>query len=198
MSNDLLSVRIDECGVESLAEYATIPMAYLVKTVFDVVEIASDRFELKERSIDIPFVKDYGSMPEQSPLQWPLDFDTSNWRFFLARHNNESVGAAAVAFDTSGVDMLEGRRDLAVLWDIRVHPDARGKGIGSLLFQAVEEWARSRDCKELKVETQNINIPACRFYERQGCLLRKIRRDAYVEFLDEIQLLWYKYLLSAA
>jgi GNAT superfamily N-acetyltransferase len=198
MSNDLLSVRIDECGVESLAEYATIPMAYLVKTVFDIVEIASDKFELNERSIELPFIKDYGSMPEQSPLQWPLDFDISNWGLFLARHNKESVGAAAVAFNTPGVDMLEGRRDLAVIWDIRVHPASRGKGIGSLLFQAAEEWARLRDCKELKVETQNINVPACRFYERQGCLPRKIRRDAYLEFPNEIQLLWYKDLLGAA
>lgn len=39
------------------------------------------------------------------------------------------VGGAVVAWRTPGADMLEGRDDLAVLWDIRVHPEYRGRGI---------------------------------------------------------------------
>jgi hypothetical protein len=45
---------------------------------------------------------------------------------------------------------------------------------------------------ELKIETQNTNVGACRFYERQGCELRAIHRAAYPQFPEEIQLLWYK------
>jgi GNAT superfamily N-acetyltransferase len=88
--------------------------------------------------------------------------------------------------------MLEGRRDLAVLWDIRVLSDARGGGIGSALFGAAEKWAESRGYRQLKVETQNINAPGCRFYERQGCMLRAIRHFAYPNLPEEIQMLWYK------
>ena len=91
-----------------------------------------------------------------------------------------------------GLAMLEDRRDLAVLWDIRVSPDARSRGIGSALFGAVEKWAESRGYRQLKVETQNINVPARRFYERQGCKLRAIRHLAYPNLPDEIQMLWYK------
>jgi ribosomal protein S18 acetylase RimI-like enzyme len=88
--------------------------------------------------------------------------------------------------------MLEGRRDLAVLWDIRVAPDARHQGVGSALFQKVEAKAKLHGCRQLMIETQNTNVGACRFYERQGCRLQTINRAAYPEYPDEIQLLWYK------
>lgn len=72
-------------------------------------------------------------------------------------------GRATIAFNTPGLRLLEGRRDLSVLWDIRVAPDARGKGIGSALFERVEVWAKANGCCQLKVETQNINVRACDF-----------------------------------
>jgi GNAT superfamily N-acetyltransferase len=102
------------------------------------------------------------------------------------------LGGATVAFNTPGLTMLEGRRDLSVLWDIRVAPDARGKGIGSALFEGVEAWAQTQCCRELKVETQNVNVHACDFYARHGCQLRAVHHAAYPELPKEIQVLWYK------
>ena len=52
-------------------------------------------------------------------------------------------------------------------------------------------------CRELKVETQNINVRACRFYARLGCELRVVRAGAYPQFPEEVQLLWYKTLTPA-
>lgn len=49
--------------------------------------------------------------------------------------------------------------------------------------------------EELKIETQNTNAPACRFYARRGCVLRAIRRFAYPLLPNEVELLWYKELL---
>ncbi len=37
-----------------------------------------------------------------------------------------------------------------------------------------------------------INVPACRFYAKQGCVLGAIDRYAYPDHPDEVQLLWYK------
>ena len=88
--------------------------------------------------------------------------------------------------------MLNEVRDgLAVLWDIRVALDRRGGGIGSKLFGRAVEWAQSRGCNELKIETQNVNVGACRFYAAQGCELRAIHPNAYPELPDEVQLLRY-------
>jgi len=38
----------------------------------------------------------------------------------------------------------------AVLWYIRVRPERRGEGVGSLMFQRAVEWARERSCERLK------------------------------------------------
>lgn len=96
---------------------------------------------------------------------------------------------------TSPLEMLEGRDDLALLWDMRVAPGARHLGIGSALLAAGEAWARERGARELKVETHDTNVPACRFYASRGFTLRAVLRDAYPELRDEVQLLWYKALV---
>lgn len=108
------------------------------------------------------------------------------------------MGGTAVAYNTAGVNMLEGRQDLVVLWDIRVHPDGRGQGIGRALFQRAVTFARERSCSQLKVESQNVNVRACRFYAAQGCRLGAIHRYAYAgepEVAGEVMLLWYLDLL---
>jgi hypothetical protein len=47
----------------------------------------------------------------------------------------------------------------------------------------------------MKIETQNINVDACRFYARMGCELGAIHRRAYItalaELAKEAMLLWY-------
>jgi hypothetical protein len=48
----------------------------------------------------------------------------------------------------------------------------------------------------MRIETQNINVPACRFYARRGYLLGAVHRYAYPQLPDETQLLWYKELTS--
>ena len=145
-----------------------------------------------EREVAEPWVKDYDTCEEDLPTNWPRRFDLSNWGFFSARRGDRALGWAAIAFDTPGVHMLEGRRDLAVLWDIRVDPEARGSGVGSALFRAAEAWARARGCRQLKIETQNVNVGACRFYRRQGCVLGGLHRFAYPAEMGEVQLLWWK------
>jgi GNAT superfamily N-acetyltransferase len=73
-----------------------------------------------------------------------------------------------------------------------VHPDYRSQGVGSRLFEHAVQWAQEKNCRQLLVETQNVNVPACRFYARQGCVLGAINRYAYGDALDEVQLLWYR------
>jgi GNAT superfamily N-acetyltransferase len=141
--------------------------------------------------VDRPYVKDYDALPGEHPQDWAARF-APGWGFFAARGRGERVGGATVALGAHEAALLDGRDDLALLWDIRVAPEARGQGIGAGLFAAAETWARERGCRRLKVETQNINVPACRFYARQGCVLGAIDRLAYPALPDEVQLAWYK------
>ena len=85
-----------------------------------------------------------------------------------------------------------GRSDVAVMWDVRVAPDARGRGVGAALFGAAAAWAAARGARLLMAETQNVNVPACRFYARQGCVLGAIDRFAYPSLPHEARLLWFR------
>lgn len=188
---------VTEVGPECRPEYGRIPIAFMVESQFRVRELGPGLgFGLVEEPVAPPHLKDYDALDARTegPSGWLARFDTSNWGFFLVRHQGQPVGGAVVAYRTPAVHMLEGRDDLAVLWDIRVHPEHRRQGIGAALFASVVEWARARRCRQLKVETQNTNVPACRFYARQGCVLGAINRFGYAgcpEVAHETLLLWY-------
>ena len=175
-----------------LPAYAQVPIAFLVASRFRVEPAPGGLggLALVEEPVE-PYRKDYDAFPGDEPLAWPERWDLSHWGFLGAFLGDERVGSAAVAWNTPGLDMLQGRSDLAVLWDLRVHPEHRGRGVGRLLFQSAVAWARECGCRELCVETQNTNVPACHFYARQGCTLGAIHRHAYPELPEEAQLLWY-------
>ncbi len=184
-------VIIQEHSSEILEEYAQIPIRFEVKEYFAVKlkNKGLGGFDLKLRDVDPPFAKDYD---ESEPIiDWKNKFDTSKWVFLLAIEDDKKVGAATVAFDSKNVNMLQGRDDITVLWDIRVDPSYRGQGIGTKLFNYAAEWSRKRYCRFMKVETQNINVPACKFYAKQGCYLGTIDLHAYPEFENEVCLIWY-------
>jgi GNAT superfamily N-acetyltransferase len=173
-----------------------IPIAFGVTRVLDVSlnNGGLGGITLTEMPVDEPWVKDYDAVHDEGPSRWADQFNVSNWGLLTAHDANRLIGGAVVAYDTPGVDMLEGRSDLAVLWDIRVADNVRSRGVGTRLFSAAAEWAQSRGCSSLKIETQNINVPACRFYARMGCTLGAINRFAYTDLPDEVQLVWYRQL----
>jgi GNAT superfamily N-acetyltransferase len=190
-----MDTHIEGIGVQRLPEYARIPIAFTVTSILGVesTDKGLSGMHMHEREVVSPYVKDYDSY-DGGPEQWPQRFDVSNWSFFLALGNNRPVGGAALVFYTTDVNMLVNRKDLAVLWDMRVHPDYRRDGIGTQLFNRVTDWARSKGCTQIKIETQNVNVPACRFYVKQGCHLGEINQYGYAgnpEVAHEIMLIWY-------
>lgn len=184
-----MNIEIIEETPERLKEYETVSIAFLVETQFriELIQDGLGGIKFLEEPVS-PFIKDYDEYGK--PLEW-TQWDISSWGILSAFVGDERVGGAAVAWNASEIVMLEGRKDLACLWDLRVHPDYRNKGVGHRLFTYAVEWVRERGCCLLKVETQNINVAACRFYARQGCELGAINRYAYHETLNETQLLWY-------
>jgi len=188
-----MSVRIIEVGPDRLADYASVPIKLLVRSVLQVelLDGGLGGMLLHQVPVKEPYIKDYDSHGEL-PTGWPAKFDVTNWGFFLAVDGAKVAGAAAVAFDTTGVFMLEARRDLSVLWDIRSHPSYTGVGIP--LFRRAAQWSGERGCRQMKIETQNVNVPACRFYQRMGCQLGEVRRFGYAavqSVAHEVMLNWY-------
>lgn len=183
---------LEECA-DVLPEYGGVPIAFEVKSRFrvEVVSNGLGGIRLIEEKVDPPYVKDYDGL--EGPERWARrSWDLSKWIFLGAFREDERIGGAIVAFHVEGMDYCDGREDLAGLWDIRVSPEYRGRGVGKALFQQAEVCARNRGCTQLKIETQNINVAACRFYERMGASLGKVHLYAYrTEGLDEVELTWY-------
>lgn len=186
-------IEIVEIGPERLAEYDALPSRFEVRSVLEIelVDGGLGGILLREVPVAQPYVKDYDSYGEL-PSDWPKQFDVTNWGFFMAMESGRPVGGAVLAFDTTGVFMLEARKDLSVLWDLRVRPEARGAGIA--LFRRAAAWSRARGCTQMKIETQNVNVPACRFYQKMGARLGEIRRFGYAAVpavAHEVMLCWY-------
>ena len=181
---------IVEESIARLGDYATVPIRFEVCSVLHIDSDDPATATLTERPLEKPCIKDYDEAEGEGPSRWARRWDISNWGLLAAYSNGNRVGGCVLARNTDGVDKLEGRDDIAFLWDIRVHPDHRGQGIGKVLFDAAVDWAVKRNCVELRIETQNINVQACRFYQKQGCRLHSIDRDAYEDFPDEVELIW--------
>lgn len=191
-----MAIEIKKVGPEALERYSEIPIHFRVESVLRVDEIDGGigGLRLVEEPVSEPYVKDYDELDKEGPKRWAKRFDVTNWLFLVAAEGDKTIGGATVAFASPGVEMLEGRDDLAVLWDIRVHPDYRGRGVGTTLFDDAATWIRQQGCKQLKVETQNVNVRACRFYAGRGCHLGSINRYGYSSdprIAHETMLCWY-------
>lgn len=187
-----MELKIVEETADTLAEYEKISIAFEVKSIFrlELIENGLGGVKFVEEAVATPFIKDYDA--HEKPSHWTQRFDLSNWGILAAFDSEKRIGGATVVWNSPEVRMLEGRDDLACLWDLRVAPAYRGKLIGQHLFDSVSLWARERNCRQIKVETQNINVPACRFYARQGCHLGAFNRHGYPAEMNEVQLIWFR------
>ena len=189
-----LEIRQEPVTPGTLAEHGRISIAFTVDRILapTLADGGLGGLSLTETAVAQPYVKDYDIVDGEGPTRWARHFDLSNWGMIGAYHRGTRVGGAVLAFRTPGLYLLAARTDVAMLWDIRVAPARRGRGVGSALFRAAERWAGDRDCDWLKIETQNVNAAACRFYRTMGCTLGGVDRFAYPGLPHEAQLLWWK------
>ena len=96
---------------------------------------------------------------------------------------------------------LAGQIDIAKHWngyawidDFAVDVLFRRRGVGRALMQQVADWAKAKYLPGIMLETQNNNVPACRFYETFGFRLYGFDTQLYTALdpiKDEIALYWY-------
>lgn len=176
-------------AAESLQSYAAVSIAFEVTEVIDIGALQTGTSRaLKTRPISTPYTKDYDALPGNHPSQWPRQFPVADWTILAAHDAGRQVGGAILVPEAEWV------RDAMsmLLWDLRVAPEFRRRGIGHALLAKVEAVALSRGRQNLYVETQDVNVGACRFYAHHGFLPDRIARGVYPGLPDETRVLWKK------
>jgi ribosomal protein S18 acetylase RimI-like enzyme len=176
-------------------KYDSIPMRVNVKSYYKIEKInrGLGGFTLVETPVEKPYIKDFCIGDDETVARWER-FGLSHWAFFMAFDGERPVGAAAVASRSKTADMLEGRDDLAVLWDIRVDEAYKHQGVGQSLFDMAVNWSREQGLVQMKIECQNNNVPAVKFYHKQGAVLSVINEYAYYnesEYRHETMFIWF-------
>jgi len=183
------NIKYDEIGIDRLEEYDKIPFYYDTDKKYELKRIDNGLGGILLELVDVPpYHKDFGERSKR----WKELFDLFNWKFFAAfNEREEMIAGCTLVSRTPNCNMLEGRDDLAILWDIRVAKEYRHMGIGQKLFDMAKEQAQKNGFKQLKVECQNTNPAAVNFYHKQGMKLCAINEYAYPDSPNEAQLLWY-------
>jgi GNAT superfamily N-acetyltransferase len=183
-------VAIRELPASQLASYAAVPIAFRVTSRLVRDPAASTSDALVETPVARPFDKDYDAASGMTPSGWAERYTLGRWGLLVADMEGRVVGGAAVAPAMEVMPEHRFTEGTGVLWDLRVAPAWRGRGIGSALFRASEQWAGAHGYRMLIVETQDINVAASRFYAQMGCRLLSYEERAYDAMPDEARLLW--------
>ncbi|MFJ7666807.1 GNAT family N-acetyltransferase [Lysinibacillus sp. NPDC097195] len=69
----------------------------------------------------------------------------------------------------------------------------RGKGIGTALLNKAKEWAIEKEMNGLTLETQDVNLLACRFYAKNGFSIGAVDNMLYAnsKYANEKAVFWY-------
>lgn len=106
-----------------------------------------------------------------------LDTDTRHlWLTYIEEHMTAEGMAVYKAEDSTGALLgfcvmetdSDGGTPFGVLCDILVNAEARGHGVGSRLFSAAEDWFKSRNLKDVYLESGKNNHNAHNFFIRRG------------------------------
>ena len=69
----------------------------------------------------------------------------------------------------------------ACVMNVAVHPNYRGRGVSTLLMQALVDHCKATDCTLLTLEVRESNEPALGLYRSFGFALQGKRRNYYTD-----------------
>ena len=156
-----MSITVRQEPELDLEAYSQVRMELTVRSQFRVEMVGGSLggWTLTEEPVHPPFHKDYDE--HWPPTSW-VKHDLSNWALFAAFDGQLRVGGAAVAWNSAGLNMLQGRTDIAVLWDIR--GTQRAPAVGSRLAavrhgRGVGKATRLQAAHHRDAERQRAGLP---------------------------------------
>ncbi|WP_127499192.1 GNAT family N-acetyltransferase [Paenibacillus glycanilyticus] len=142
-------------------------------------------------------------------------FENDHWTYteesfsepYLKKYENDDIDESYMEHAEKAVffyyadDKCIGRIKLRSNWngfalvvDIGVSASSRQQGIGTRLLEKAVEWARQNHQIGLMLETQDVNLSACRFYARNHFIIGGVDTMLYSKFSTarEKAIFWYR------
>lgn len=167
------------------ASFHTLNLVNKIDSTFIVDSILKLKLSENKFSYVIENVKPYGKTYGYDNVDYSEFINSNNRVVFFAFIKEVLAGQIIVIKHWSRFARIE---------DMRIEKKFRGKGVGTKLIQKSIGWAKSVNTIGMVVETQNVNVKACLFYEKNGFVLGGadmfIYKASELE-KDEILLNWY-------
>jgi ribosomal protein S18 acetylase RimI-like enzyme len=127
-------------------------------------------FQLRLERLSQPYTRDFRSGLTLGDIQRYLQLLPQG--LCLAAWVDGQVAGIAIA----GAEIWNGT---LWIWEFHVAPAFQRMGVGRRLMDTLAQLARARGLRTLRVETQNTNVPAIRFYRSLGFHLEGIDVSFY-------------------
>ncbi len=96
----------------------------------------------------------------------PVLINASHIQLLVAEWNDELIGSGYARIEEAKPYLQH--RQHAYLGFMYTDPAHRGKGVNTKIIEALKEWARSKNIKELRLDVYFPNEAAIRAYEKNG------------------------------
>lgn len=175
-----MQIEIKQINQENQFDFGTCDASFTVDSRL-ILTIAHGKIVYTIREVVPPYIKSHG--PRRTDF---AEYADANDRMiFLAYVDHQIAGE---------VRITEPWNKYALIDDLVVAPKYRGQGVGRQLIQQCITWAREKRFPGVTLETQDINVPACRLYKSCGFELCGFDTHLYRALhpgTDEIVLYWY-------
>lgn len=112
-------------------------------------------------------------------------FISPSLRIFMAEFGFFAGLLKYIIYMTIGVRPYD--RGQLLLEAIAIAPNMRGMGIGTLLIEAIEDYAKKRSLTSVRLEVVDTNPKAKKLYDRMGFAETKINRYPFLKNIMGIQ-----------
>jgi len=139
----------------------------------------NDKWTYTEERFSEPYFKQYEN--DEIDVSY---IDKKEKAVFLYYANNNCIGQVKLRSNWNGYALIE---------DIGVAKDWRQSGVGTALMEKAISWAKGNNLAGLMLETQDVNVSACRFYAKNGFVIGAVDKMLYsaLPTANEIAIFWY-------
>ncbi len=184
-SSEFLDISIREMTAEDQGRWTDMDDSFIVDSAL-VLSYIENQFTYTVKDIPI-YEKSYS----EEPTGQADDTDDSEY----INNPDQVVYLAFAEQQAVGRIVLKKNWNRYALIDmIQVDKQFRRHGIGRQLMEQAKRWALERGLPGIMLETQSINVQACRFYERCGFVIGGFDQYVYKGIpavSGEVAVYWY-------